>query len=243
MSNPLSKSVLPVIDLQGCQVVRGVAGQRAAYRPIESQLSSSSNPGDVASGLQRRYGFQDVYVADLDAIAGQPPDVAGYAAIADAGLQLWIDAGTGCDSQLASLIREGTCLRRAIVGLESVQDSSQLRDLVAMSDYLHDVVFSLDLRHGEPLTSVRGWSTVDRIVQDVVDAGFQSLIVLDLAAVGVGGGPTTIDLCKLLHRRFPDLELISGGGIRDEDDVLALVAAGCARVLVASALHDGTLRP
>ena len=42
---------LSIIDLQGGRVVRGVAGRRDQYRPIVSQLVSSSSPGQLARAL------------------------------------------------------------------------------------------------------------------------------------------------------------------------------------------------
>jgi phosphoribosylformimino-5-aminoimidazole carboxamide ribotide isomerase len=41
--------------------------------------------------------------------------------------------------------------------------------------------------------------------------------------------------------RHPEVELITGGGVRDADDLAALRQSGVAGVLVASALHDGRL--
>ena len=43
--------ILPVIDLMGGQVVRGVAGRRDQYRPVVSRLTPSSAPLDVAGQL------------------------------------------------------------------------------------------------------------------------------------------------------------------------------------------------
>ncbi|MCA9270670.1 MAG: hypothetical protein KDA41_19445, partial [Planctomycetales bacterium] len=92
---PVASSILPVIDLLGGQVVRGVAGRREEYRPIVSRIAAGSAPTQVAAALAQRFGFRDAYVADLDAIAGAEPAWEDYQAIADAGLQLWVDAGAG----------------------------------------------------------------------------------------------------------------------------------------------------
>ena len=37
-------------------------------------------------------GLADVYLADLDAIAGQPPDLGIYAHLRQDGFRLWLDA-------------------------------------------------------------------------------------------------------------------------------------------------------
>ena len=40
--------IIPVLDLLGGQVVRGVGGRREAYRPVRSVLTTSSEPRQVA---------------------------------------------------------------------------------------------------------------------------------------------------------------------------------------------------
>src|SRR5437868_13104425 len=75
---PISMPILPVIDLMGGQVVRGVAGRREAYRPMVSTLTDSSDPLAVACAFRKRFGFEELYLADLDAIAGGEPASALY---------------------------------------------------------------------------------------------------------------------------------------------------------------------
>jgi phosphoribosylformimino-5-aminoimidazole carboxamide ribotide isomerase len=82
----------------------------------------------------------------------------------------------------------------------------------------------------------------EEIVAAAVNCGIGRTIVLDLAQVGTARGVGTVALCRALSKRWPALELIAGGGVRGPQDVAELAAAGCAGALVASALHDGTLR-
>lgn len=86
--------VLPVMDLRDGLVVRGVAGQRASYRPITSTICSEPTPRAVALSFAR-LGFQEVYIADLDAIAGAEPCWPAYGEVAASGLRLLLDAGVG----------------------------------------------------------------------------------------------------------------------------------------------------
>ncbi|HEY1191505.1 MAG TPA: HisA/HisF-related TIM barrel protein, partial [Gemmata sp.] len=62
-----------------------------------------------------------------------------------------------------------------------------------------------------------------------------------LARVGTGTGSGTEPLLRAIRAEFPELDLIAGGGVRTWDDVDRLGEAGATGVLVASALHDGTL--
>jgi phosphoribosylformimino-5-aminoimidazole carboxamide ribotide isomerase len=54
-------------------------------------------------------------------------------------------------------------------------------------------------------------------------------------------GVTTTELCRKLLAEFPGLTLITGGGVRDVEDLVVLAGAGIDAVLLASALHDGRI--
>jgi len=230
--------ILPVLDLKGGVVVRGVAGRRDEYRPIQSKLCHDASPASVADALRATFGFAECYVADLDALGGAPPDTTAFAAIERAGLRPWIDAGATAVETRGNDLPGAT----TIVGLESIADEPMLRRLADCvgPDRL---VFSLDLKDGRPLTTSAAWAvrSPEDIAACAVAIGVRTMIVLDLAGVGVGAGVPTLDLCRRLRARFPLLRLVSGGGVRDSADLRSLHEAGCDGALVASALHDGRL--
>lgn len=92
--------ILPVIDLLDGQVVRAVAGERARYRPVRSRLAGDADPVAVAAALLELAPFAAVYVADLDAIAGDgsPRNLDSLqrlgAVLGRRGVgELWLDAG------------------------------------------------------------------------------------------------------------------------------------------------------
>ena len=68
-----------MLDLKQGAVVRARMGQRDQYRPIETPLSPTSDPVDVARGLLAVHPFATLYVADLDAIAGRGDNHAALA--------------------------------------------------------------------------------------------------------------------------------------------------------------------
>ena len=87
--------IIPVIDLKRGQVVRARLGRREEYRPIETPLSATSDPIDVARGLLSLFPFATLYVADLDAIqsAGSNDDAIALIRAALPDLSLWVDNG------------------------------------------------------------------------------------------------------------------------------------------------------
>lgn len=236
--------IIPVVDLLRGQVVRGVAGRREEYRPIESLLCDGASPAAVGAAFQR-LGFGEAYVADLDAIAGAEPDWPAYEALLECGLRLWVDAGAATEHRAAALLsfrHRDRALDAVIVGLESITDREAFAEVVKLV-MPRRLIFSLDLRDGAPMTHLSHWqhASPETIAEEVVGLGVKRLIVLDLAWVGVGGGIATADLCRRLRHAGPTLEIITGGGVRNVGDLRLLADAGCDAALVASALHDGRL--
>lgn len=235
--------VVSVIDLLGGQVVRGKAGERAEYRPIESQLAADAQPASVAEALAKA-GFRTTYVADLDAIAGATPAWAIYETLMRCGLELWVDAGLARAEQareMASFEVDSRSLTAIVAGLESLQSPAELAPMCRAVGNRR-LIFSLDLKDGAPLGGA-GWRglTSRQIAVVALRMGVRRMIVLDLAAVGMGRGAGTEPLCRELRTLDPSLEIIAGGGVRSLADLRSLQAAGCNAALVASALHDGKL--
>jgi phosphoribosylformimino-5-aminoimidazole carboxamide ribotide isomerase len=230
--------ILPVLDLMGGVVVRGVAGRRAEYRPVVSRLTASCRPLDVAGAFRSHFGLTELYLADLDAIAGAAPALSVYGELRAAGFRLWVDAGLRTP-EAESLVGAG--VEGIVAGLETLPGPETLARLCR--DWGERIVFSLDLKEGRPLGTLDGWQAADAwsVAAAAVAAGVRRLLVLDLARVGVGAGSGTEELCGRLVRTYPGLEVAAGGGVRDRADLERLRAAGVRAVLVASALHDGRL--
>ncbi len=102
-------------------------------------------------------------------------------------------------------------------------------------------MFSLDLRAGRPITADPTLSALAprAIAELAAEAGFSTIIVLDLARVGMGTGPD-LAMMRELQRALPRVELAAGGGIRDAADLQRLADAGVDAALVGSALHLGS---
>src|SRR5260370_41727564 len=73
--------VLPVLDLLNGVVMRGGAGRRSEYRPVVSHLVASAEPLAVAEAFRTHFGLNELYLADLDAIAGRELSLPAYRAL------------------------------------------------------------------------------------------------------------------------------------------------------------------
>lgn len=246
-------SVIPVIDLLDGKVVHGKAGQRASYQPIQSVLADSAEPLEICQSLQQHFGFTDLYVADLNAIAGGDVNVSEIAQLLNTDINVWLDAGTATPTTLKKLSCQIPLdkLAHVIVALESCpkpQDLERVFEVVGPAR----AVFSLDLKGGQlnvPDTGINTgmdtclWQQMDAmgVARTAIEIGYRKMIVLDVAAVGGGQGVWTLSLTKELADKFPDLDIISGGGVRSVQDLQSMATAGCHHALVASALHDGRI--
>jgi phosphoribosylformimino-5-aminoimidazole carboxamide ribotide isomerase len=230
--------VIPVIDLKGGVAVHAVRGDRERYRPLRSRIAEGADPVRLARAVRERLGLDELYVADLDAIGGDQGSPVVVEALAREG-RVMVDAGSAAAAAVAGLLALGVA--RVVIGTESLPGAAAFRQL---RDDLPDapLVLSLDLRGGRvvsPDPALSGAAPVDALAR-FVDAGAREAIVLDLARVGSGAGPDAA-LLEKLHARFPDVELLAGGGVRHVADLRALAGAGASGALVATALHDGAI--
>ena len=237
--------ILPVIDLLGGFVVHAIAGQRDQYQPIDSVLTPDATPQSIGLAFFQPFGATQAYVADLDAICGTPPAWNNYQQIANSKLRLWVDAGISSvrdATVFKERMNEDLTVAHMIVGLESLPNPGTLEQIVEHVG-AEQLVFSLDLRAGRLFTSSSVWQrlTPVEVVQAVVSAGVQRIIVLDLAQVGTGTGVGTRPLCRELRDTHPQLTLVAGGGVRNLDDLKDLKHAGCDAVLIGSAIHSGQI--
>ena len=218
-------------------------GRRDDYRPLWSVLRPGSDPISLAVAVRDAFGLDSLYLADLDAIAGQPPALAIYRRLLDLGFELWIDAGIRDRASAKPILQTGVA--KLIVGLETASGPEALAEILASAGP-DRVVFSLDLREGRPIVAEGvDWGTAEplEIAERVVELRVKTVILLDLARVGMNRGVGTLSMLETLSARHPAVAWIAGGGISGIDDLREAAEAGAAAVLVASALHDGRLRP
>lgn len=253
LSDPdMRPRLVPVIDVQEGRGVRAVAGQRDRYSPVRSRLTASDDPVELARAVLAATGAAELYVADLDALgstgSGGDSAVPGVSPavvrlLEQVSCPVWLDAGLGFRRPPAACPDRPHL--RPVVGLETATDPAVLAEALARFGP-ERVAVSLDLMAGRLLGEWRRWGAEDdrdapAVVRTAVAAGVRTVLVLDLARVGTGRGPGTEDLLRAIRSEYPQLVLLAGGGVRSWDDIDRLGAAGADGVLVASALHDGTL--
>jgi phosphoribosylformimino-5-aminoimidazole carboxamide ribotide isomerase len=230
--------IVPVLDLKGGVVVHARRGRRADYEPLRSPLVGGSEPVAVARALCAASRTTTLYVADLDALAGAAVDgvtLLGLAAVAD----LWVDAGAVTPARATVMAHAGVA--RNVVGTESLGRDALVWGVLPAAP---PPVLSIDLREGRlvsprPELAGREPAAAASLAQAL---GVGELLVIDLARVGSGSGPPLRAVAQLAAA-LPGVAIYAGGGVRDDDDLGALEAAGASGALVATALHEGRITP
>jgi phosphoribosylformimino-5-aminoimidazole carboxamide ribotide isomerase len=234
-SHQPSPRIIPVIDVIGGEVVHAVGGDRARYWPLRSRLTDSTRPADVARALLEATGARELYVADLDAIRWGAETQGVREMLAGIECELLIDRGGTGAQPAATNVRE-------IYALECRLPADRYRRHARTTG----AIFSIELRDGRLVDGWQDWGLPSPLgtaglARKAYDLGYRAFIILDLARVGLGKGSGTDELLRALRDEYPDVELIAGGGVKTRDDITRLGEAGADAVLVASAIHNGTL--
>ena len=221
--------VIPVIDLLNGVAVHAKKGDRATYQAIHSQLTPSSQPLDIVAALFDVYPFQQLYIADLNAIQKlETSHENNYSVIASIkerypALELWVDAGISNNTELH--FWQGLD-NRLIIGSENF---ANIADYASLNIQDKNYILSLDfmpLGYQGPielLTNTEYWP--------------QDVIVMSLSNVGANHG-VNIDLMRETIARAKGFNIIAAGGIRDADDLVMLKEMGASATLLATALHQ-----
>jgi phosphoribosylformimino-5-aminoimidazole carboxamide ribotide isomerase len=223
--------VIPVIDVRQGVAVAAVRGQRADYKPLVTPLAAGSDPADVARGYAALFAFPLLYVADLDGIEGRGRDAGLAKGLADAvpNTRLWIDDGTGAKDAVRRIAGETNAT--VVIGSESLGGLDDVAALRALprGRYVLSLDFKGDRFVGPPqvLDEAQHWP--------------EAVIVMTLARVGSGDGPDLERIAAIIARA-EGRRVYAAGGVRNRADIEALRAAGAAGVLIATALHAGTIK-
>lgn len=231
--------IIPAIDLRNGRVVRLRQGDFADMREFEHD----------AVALARRYadaGARWLHIVDLDgARTGCPQQTGAIARIAGAGACVQAGGGVRTRDDVATLLADGAS--RVVVGSVAIRAPDTF--VAWLDDFGPDrLCFALDLRRGADgrwRPALDGWradSDADfaPLLDRFVAAGLRHALSTDIAQDGMKGGPNLM-LYRELTARWPTVQWIASGGVRDIGDVAALRTTGVAACVAGSALLDGTL--
>jgi len=251
-----ARRVRAVIDLAAGRAVHARAGeslaaQRAAYRDAAPRWAAPGDAIGLVDGYMR-LGIRQLYLADLDAIAGRGPQTEMFRRVieraASAGGDVWIDAGIQTPrplTELASALPQRGW--QLVVGTETLDHPSSLANLAGVLG--RPVVLSLDLWRGSilaPATNPWTGRSPEQIVGQIRSNGCRAVVCLALDRVGRGTGgrgSATGEWIRpwVSHLRQRGVEVWSGGGLASAEDAAAELDRGMAGVLLGTALLGGRI--
>ena len=229
--------VIPVIDLMHGIVVHGQMGEREKYKPVQSVLCESADPLVVARAFEKLQ-FKELYIADLDAISHTGSNLQEIIKIKqNTRLNLMLDCGILSVDDIFNLLSD---IDRIIIATETLPGLGELDKIVDQVDK-NKLIFSIDTMQNKILTGSKEIAELNPLALAAYghDLGIQECIVLDLSKVGSEKGPN-ITIAKEIVDNV-DISVITGGGIRCIDDIHYLEENGFAGVLIATALHNGSI--
>ncbi len=240
-------AIIGVIDLKQGRAVHAIAGKRDQYQPLAILPNS---PGDPRALIQHylSLGLRRFYLADLDAICGKAPqselihELLGKLPVAAPEItpvEIFLDQGRNWQSVTTSHPIRHVLSTEAFDSIDQwIQAALQIApaNLVLGLDLADNRVRTANhtpdhLQPADLHTQTAPWLQAARRI------GCRVVIALDLQYVGTAGGVGTVKRCQQLCAGFPDLNWISGGGVRSASDIRQLQDVGCGGVLVGTALH------
>ncbi len=229
--------LIPVLDIKEGKVVRGVEGDRDSYKPVESCLTDSAEPVDVLEALKDDFELKKVYIADIDSLEDNGDNDDCIIELFDTfDLQFYLDRGIKTAEGLESRVVERT--DKVIVASETVRSVGDMENI--MECLGSRAVFSVDMYNGELAGDIGHFDSASELLEYVEDLDVEEIILLDIGNVGTASGVAE----HLLEKadEYGEEEFITGGGVRNVNDVEKLEKHNISGVLVSTALHRGYLK-
>ncbi|NOS95294.1 MAG: nickel transporter [Methylotenera sp.] len=223
--------VIPVIDLLNGIVVHAKKGDRQHYQAIQSSLTTSSQPLDIVAALLDLFPFEQLYIADLNAIQKlEKSYTTNYNVIESITqqfphLKLWVDAGISNNTELNIWKKLDI---RLVLGSENFAHLNNFTSLNHDNDFVLSLDFMPQGYQGpmELLTQQQYWP--------------QDVIVMSLDNVGANQGVNS-GLLNAIVAKANGFNIYAAGGVRGSEDLAMLKKMGVHGALVATALHLGQL--
>lgn len=236
----MSFTLYPAIDVRGGRVVRLRQGDYA------QETHYADDPLAVAVRYAQA-GASWLHLVDLDAARAGGYTLAPLlkAVRAGTGLQVQTGGGVRSEADVEAILEAGAS--RVVVGSLAVREPGRVIGWLQRFGVEH-ITVALDARQdgeGRWQLPVAGWTessgvALDALLRRYADAGLVHLLCTDIARDGMLAGPN-LALYRELADVAPGVRLQASGGIRDDADVVASRAAGCAGAVLGKALLEGRI--
>lgn len=232
--------VIPAVDLQDGVCVRLDQGN------FSQAIAYSNNPLHQVKDFAAA-GAEWVHVVDLDGaragIMQQAPLIVRMAKESSVKVQ----AGGGIRDAVIvdQLLNAG--VKRVVVGSLAVENSTLVKNWLKQFGP-ECVVLAFDVKlneHNEPEVVIHGWLDKSHfslwdILKIYADNGLKTVLCTDVSRDGMLAG-SNIGLYATMRDRYPQLDILASGGIKDLGDLKALAGLGIKGAVVGKAIYEGRI--
>ena len=225
-------TIFPAIDLKDGKAVRLSKGL------MDSAKIYSDSPWELVK-IFEEMGAEWVHLVDLNgAFAGEPKNLDEIVKIREnCSVKLELGGGIRDEATIKQYLDLG--IDRVILGSIAVKDPQFVRDMAAK----YPVVVGIDAIDG--YVAVEGWGEVSEmkatdLAREFANAGVEAIICTDVGRDGMLSGVNvefTLDIA-----RASGIDTIASGGVKDENDIIALKATNeISGVIIGKAYYEGTI--
>jgi phosphoribosylformimino-5-aminoimidazole carboxamide ribotide isomerase len=105
------------------------------------------------------------------------------------------------------------------------------------------IILSVDVKNNKLVTNA--WLkyskiSLEKFLKKNINFGIKKIICTDISKDGMLSGPG-INLYKKIFKKFPKINIIASGGIRNLSDLKKLKKIGCKSAIIGKALYEGNL--
>jgi phosphoribosylformimino-5-aminoimidazole carboxamide ribotide isomerase len=223
--------ILPAIDLKDGKAVRLTKGL------MESAKIYSQEPWEVAKHFEK-LGSKWVHLVDLNgAFAGEPKNLEQIKKIRkNTSLKLELGGGIRDEDTIKMYLDLG--IERVILGSVALKNPEFVKEMAKK----YPIVVGIDAIDG--FVAVEGWAKTSSIkatqlAKEFAKSGVEAIICTDVSKDGTLSG-VNIDFTKEI-KEASQIETIASGGVKDLNDIKALLDAKIDGVVIGKAFYEGTL--
>ncbi len=224
--------VIPAIDIYDEKIVRLTKGD------FDNITYYKNTPVQQAK-LYESFGFQLVHVVDLTGSkTGKLTSMESVKKIKEfTKLKMEFGGGIRDVKSVADIFSAG--VDYAIIGSLSIQNKSEF-ELIVGEYSPSKIVSAIDVK--DEKLRISGWTedtavSVYSHIEYCSKLGIQKYLCTDISKDGTLIG-TNVDLYKKIMERFPQIELIASGGVKDLEEIKMLNELNLYGVVVGKAIYE-----
>lgn len=227
--------ILPAIDIKDGACVRLYQGSFDTVHQV------AKDPLETAQAFER-LGARWLHMVDLDgADQGKAVHSQLFKTIAkETGLKIQAGGGIRSLDQIDAYLEHG--IDRVIIGSQAIKEPAMVAEAVRL--YGDAIAVGIDARdgvaYGEAWKEKSPRQAAD-LAKEMTAIGVSTLIYTDIAQDGTLLGPA-LDTYAQMKKDLPGTQIIASGGIRNLDDIQALLDLGLYGAICGKAIYAGTLK-